>query len=191
MIPQMSPPSMIGPSVARRSGSELMFSCRGPSIGKDFRPIAVGVDAHTWVWASTLLGMYQVGQWVLLSTQNLKLRLPCRKLSPQFIGPCRIECQINPVTYHLQLSTTYCISPSFHVSLLKPTPHLAPKAAVWNHCHQWKSTRPKRPAIVSRGLGRIWPGGTVLGQCPWYLGPFPNRRILSVTPRLTSSSPSS
>jgi hypothetical protein len=34
---------------------------------------------------------YKVGDAVLLSTKNLKLKLPCRKLSPAFIGPFRIQ----------------------------------------------------------------------------------------------------
>lgn len=64
--------------------------------------------------------VYQVGQQVWVSTRNLKLQLPCRKLSPRFIGPFEIPQQINPVAYHLTLPSTYHISPTFHVSLLKP-----------------------------------------------------------------------
>ncbi|ROI15675.1 Retrotransposon-derived protein PEG10 [Anabarilius grahami] len=51
---------------------------------------------------------------VWLSTRDIRLCLPCKKLSPRFIGPFTIIRQINPVTYRLQPSTT------FHVSLLKP-----------------------------------------------------------------------
>ncbi|KAL0156950.1 hypothetical protein M9458_048196, partial [Cirrhinus mrigala] len=46
---------------------------------------------------------YEPGQWVWLSTRDLRLRLPCRKLSPR-----------------LKLPSEYRISPTFHVSLLKP-----------------------------------------------------------------------
>jgi len=63
---------------------------------------------------------YQPGQRVWLSTRDLKLRLPRRKLSPRYVGPFKILRQINEVTYQLELPANYPVSPSFHVSLLKP-----------------------------------------------------------------------
>ncbi len=64
---------------------------------------------------------YQPGQKVWLSTRDIKLRLPCRKLSPRFVGPFTILEQINPVTYNFsyptttgftQPSTYHCLNPS-------------------------------------------------------------------------------
>ncbi|KAK3510271.1 hypothetical protein QTP70_032589 [Hemibagrus guttatus] len=40
---------------------------------------------------------YQVGQKVWLSTRNLRIELPCRKLNPKFVGPFKIVRQVNPV----------------------------------------------------------------------------------------------
>ncbi|XDV25876.1 hypothetical protein PO909_029709 [Leuciscus waleckii] len=63
---------------------------------------------------------YQPGQWVWLSTRNLRLHLPCKKLSPRFMGPYKILRQITPVSFRLALPRHLRISPTFHVSLLKP-----------------------------------------------------------------------
>ncbi len=61
-----------------------------------------------------------VGCMPRLSTRDLCLRLPCRKLSPCFIDSFTIKRQINDVTSLLQLPARYRIHPTFHVSLLKP-----------------------------------------------------------------------
>ncbi len=63
---------------------------------------------------------YQPGQKVWLSTREIQMHLPCKKLSPRYVGPFTITKQINPVTYQFQLPPQYRIHPSFHVSLLKP-----------------------------------------------------------------------
>ncbi|KAL0159060.1 hypothetical protein M9458_047136, partial [Cirrhinus mrigala] len=64
--------------------------------------------------------IYQPGDQVWLSTRDLRLRLPRRKLSPRYIGPFHILRQINKVTFQLQLLSRYRIHPTFHVSPLKP-----------------------------------------------------------------------
>ncbi|KAK3548099.1 hypothetical protein QTP70_004724 [Hemibagrus guttatus] len=62
----------------------------------------------------------RLNQEIGRTTRNLKLKLPCCKLSPKFIGPFEIVHQVNPVCYRLRLPASYRICPIFHMSLLKP-----------------------------------------------------------------------
>ena len=63
---------------------------------------------------------YQVGDSVWLSTRNLRLGVPAKKLGRQFLGPFPIEKIINPNTVRLTLPPRLQVHPTFHVSLLKP-----------------------------------------------------------------------
>ena len=73
-----------------------------------------------------LIGIHQhmefaVGAQVLLSTRNLRLKLP-KKLQDHYIGPFRVTSRVGPTAYHLDLSTSSALKhlhPTFHVSLLR------------------------------------------------------------------------
>lgn len=56
------------------------------------------------------------GDRVWLSTWDLKL--PSHKLSPKYLGPYKVEKQVNSVSFKLQLPTNMRAHPVFHVSLL-------------------------------------------------------------------------
>ncbi len=55
-----------------------------------------------------------------LPTWDIRFHLPYHKLSPWYRGPFTVQGQLNEVTNRLNLPPQYHISPSFHVSLLKP-----------------------------------------------------------------------
>lgn len=81
------------------------------------------------------------GNQVGLSTANLKLACPSRKLGPRFVGPFPVKRKINVVAYELEFPDSFKIHPFFHVTLLKPVvPDLFPK----------RSTGPLEPIIMNR-----------------------------------------
>jgi hypothetical protein len=63
---------------------------------------------------------FQVGEEVLLSTQNLKLPAGItRKLANKYTGPFKVLESVSETSYKLQLPKDWNIHPVFHVSLLK------------------------------------------------------------------------
>jgi hypothetical protein len=64
---------------------------------------------------------YRIGSEVLLSSRNLKLRKPCKKLTDRFIGPFQVMEAVGENAYRLRLPKEYSrLHSTFHVSLLEP-----------------------------------------------------------------------
>lgn len=63
---------------------------------------------------------YALGDWVMLSTKNLKQLRPNTKLAHRFTGPFQITAIRGTQAYKLGLPLTMKVHPTFHVSLLEP-----------------------------------------------------------------------
>ena len=75
---------------------------------------------------------FKVGDLVWLSTQNLNLQRPSRKLDIRRVGPFKILSFVNQVAARLELPEHVRIHPVFHVSLLSP--FKSPKAGQETNC---------------------------------------------------------
>ena len=62
---------------------------------------------------------YKVGDLVLLSTRNIKMKGTPGKLQRRFVGPFQVIETIGQQAYRLSLPEEWKIQPVFHVSLLK------------------------------------------------------------------------
>ena len=63
---------------------------------------------------------WKVGDKVWLEATHLRLHYPSRKLAPKRHGPFEIVQVLSPLTYKLQLPSTWRIHDVFHASLLSP-----------------------------------------------------------------------
>ena len=63
---------------------------------------------------------YAVGDAVMLSTKNLKLKRPSKKLGHKYIGPFEVEKVISPTAIRLTLPQAWRTHPTFHILELEP-----------------------------------------------------------------------
>jgi hypothetical protein len=64
--------------------------------------------------------VFAVGNLVMLSSKNIALKQPSRKLVDKFLGPFKVLQRVGQNAYRLKLPQRYrSISPTFHVSLLE------------------------------------------------------------------------
>ncbi|CAJ0958993.1 unnamed protein product [Ranitomeya imitator] len=63
--------------------------------------------------------LFAVGDMVWLSSRNLRLKIPSKKLGPNFIGPFKVVQVVNSAVVRLDIPSSWRINSVFHVSLPK------------------------------------------------------------------------
>jgi len=63
---------------------------------------------------------YEEGDLVMLNGKHIHTKRLSKKLSPKLYGPCKIIEAKGQRTFKLEISPTWRIHPTFHVSLLEP-----------------------------------------------------------------------
>ena len=63
---------------------------------------------------------YNPGDPVMLSTKNLKITRPSKKLDHKYIGPFQVEKMVGSLAVRLILPTKWRTHPTFHVSTIEP-----------------------------------------------------------------------
>ncbi|MBW0588801.1 hypothetical protein O181_128516 [Austropuccinia psidii MF-1] len=72
----------------------------------------------------TIPPYFQTGDKVRLSSKNIKITRPTKKLSETWLGPFEVLKKIENHAYHLKLPQKWkSIHPVFHVSVLEPMKH--------------------------------------------------------------------
>ena len=66
---------------------------------------------------------FEVGQWVLLNSNNLRFKSGSPKLLPRWVGPFQIHKRVGEVAYELVMPKRWRLHDVFHVSLLEPFRH--------------------------------------------------------------------
>ena len=106
---------------------------------------------------------FAVGDKVMLSTKNIKLKTPgTQKLMPKYVGPFEVLQQVGSTSYKLKLPDCMKMHPVFHVSLLQKYREAAdggryqppPPAIVFNDEEWCPIDCILKERDVSRGRGR-------------------------------------
>ncbi len=67
------------------------------------------------------LHSYKAGDAILFSTKNVQLNLPCKKLSPSYVGPFTIKHLLGDNTFYLNLTDWFrLLQPRVHIAYLNP-----------------------------------------------------------------------
>jgi len=93
---------------------------------------------------------YSVGDEVLLSTENVKLRVPCYKLGPRFVGPFRILELLGRNAVRIQPTGIYkALHDKINIEHLRPYYRRAPEVGV-------SSVSTQRQPLLVEAQGHTW-----------------------------------